>query len=252
MYESYGNIANGGLIIKFNHKKIISDFNKLWFLNTDEEFIYYSDGSNNHCLCRYNDNDPEGTVILKKPCTNVILNGDWLYYINELDHRIYRCLRNGRSESLFLREEVSEFVIFGKNEMIYATKTGDLKCLNGILAKSIHPLNLCIAEGKVFYVDCSNNYFLTYIDLNPANNYREQCVGEIIPTYINSDGQYIYFTDVLKGNAIYRLRNKSDNPVKICGESAGYLHVIDDELFFWNGSVWKHISLEGGNAKEVR
>ena len=251
MYESYGNIANGGLITKFWHKEVVSDFNKLWFMNTDDEFVYYSDGMNSHYLCRYNENDPEGSVILKKPCTNVTLSGDWLYYINETDHRIYRCLRSGRSESLLMREETSEFVIYAKDEMVYATDAGDLKGFAGTLAEGVRPSKLCVAGGKVFYADGSNNNFLTFMNLNPEGSFREQCVGDIIPTYINSDGQYIYFTDALKGNAIFRLHTNGGNPLKICGESSGYLHIIDDRLFFWNGSAWKQISLEGGVAKEV-
>ena len=238
----HGNIANGGLIVKFGNKNIVSDFNKLWFMNTDDEFVYYSDGTRGRFLYRYNESDTEGSAILKKPCTNLVLSGEWLYYINESDHRVYRCLRSGRSESLILQEEVSEFVMIDNHDMIYASETGDLASFGEILAKGVHPCRLCIANGKVFYADGSNNFFLTALSLAPNNN-RVQCVGDIIPTSLNSYGQYIYFTDALKGNAIYRLHTEGEVPDEICEESAGYLHVIDEKLFYWNGLAWKHISL---------
>ena len=248
----HGNISNGGLVAKFGNKELISDFNKLWFLNADDEFVYYSDGGNGHYLCRLNENDPEGSVILKRPCANVALGGDWLYYIDESDRRVYRCLRGGRSESLILREEVSAFVLTGKNELVYAAKTGSLKTLNGTLAENAYPANLCAADGKAFYSAVSDNYFLNCVDIGRKSGCRGRRLCDIIPSFINSDGRHIYFTDAKKGNAIYRLSAGGGSPVKICGESAGYLHIIGDELFFWNGFVWKRISLEGGNAKEVR
>ena len=252
MYESFGNISNGGLVAGFRHREIVSDFNRLWFMNADDEYVYYSDGLNNHYLSRYCDNDPEGSVILKKPCTNVTLNGDWLYYINESDHRVYRCLRSGRSESLFIREAVTQFVMVGKNDIVYATEAGDIKGMQGVLAEGIHPASLCVADGNAYFADGSNNYFLTFMNLHPAASYRKEYVADILPTYLNCDGQFIYFTDALRGNAIYKMHTQGGNPIKICGESAANLHIMDEKLYFWNGSTWKTIPLEGGRAIEVR
>jgi len=251
MEKIYNNMANGGLVLKFKHKEIISDFNRYWFLNTDDEFIYYSDGTDNHYLYRYNENDPDGTVIMKKPCTNVILYGDWLYYINESDRRVYRCLRTGRSESLFLNEAITEFVMYDKNDIIFTTEKGDLKSFEKTLASGINPSNLCFADGLIFYANGFDNNYLTCMDINNGSDEQGIKMGDIVPTYINSDGRYIYYTDALQENAIFRLGLRGGNPLKICGESAGYLHILDDELYFWNNTVWKKVSLDGGNAREV-
>jgi hypothetical protein len=81
MYGNSRNIGNGGLVAKLGNNNVFSDFNRLWFMNSDSEFIYYSDGAS-HFLCKYNESIPKGSVILQKPCTNVTLDGDRLLYIN--------------------------------------------------------------------------------------------------------------------------------------------------------------------------
>lgn len=246
-----GNIANGGLVIQFEHNNIISDFGKYWFMNADDEYVYYSDGTRDNYLCRMSKDDPDGSVILKRSCANVVLDGDWLYYINESDHRIYRCLRVGRSESLITREEVTEFVMYGKTDVIYAPVTGGLRSTSQVLNNDVKPVMLCALGSKLFFADGANNFYLTCIDLNPENGYRKACIGQIVPRYINCYGCFIYFTDAFNGNNIYKLNIEGGAPIRISKESANYLHVIDNYMFFWNGSVWKYIPLDGGDAKEV-
>lgn len=248
----YGNLMNGGLVAEFRHNEIVSDFGKYWYMNADDENVYYSDGTDGHYLFRMSAEDPEGSMILKKPCANVILNGDWLYYINELDRKVYRCLCNGRSESMILNEEVTIFIPYSRSSILYVTASGDLKSQGSILAQGIYPTRLYISGGMLYYADRSNHGFLTCIDLAPDNAFREQCLGEIVPISINGNAQYIFFTDALQGASIYRMGALERKPLKICDEKAGFLHVIDERIFFWNGKTWKTIPISGGNAKEVR
>ena len=247
----YGNVINGGLVVRYMHKEIISDFIRYWYMNTDGESVFFGDGLDRHYLYRTSEEDPEGSVILKKPCAYIMLFGDWLYFINEDDHRVYRCLRNGHSESLMMRDEVVEFLPFGKSNIICVTKAGDIKNLDTIMAKGIYPARLNITGGKLFFADGSNNYYLSCIDLDPAGEYQVKCLGNIVPTSINGCGQLIYFTNALSENNIYRMDVSGGPALKICGESAQNLHIIDRDIYFWNGSVWKKLSLDGGAAKEV-
>ena len=251
MFESNGNIANGGLAVNFRHQIVLSDFNRFWFMNTDGEFVYYSDGTNGHYLCHYNDSNPVGSVIVKKPCTNITLSGDWLYYINESDGRLYRCLKNGRSESVVIREKVSEYVIYGEDDIIYSTHARDIKCEKEIMAKGVSPSMLCIAGGKLFFANGSDGNYLSYIRLDGSDGFHTTRIGDFAATFINSNGRFVFYTDALKDNAIFRMPADGGSAVKICGESAGYLHIIEDKLYFWNGSLWKYIPLDGGVAMEA-
>jgi hypothetical protein len=108
-----------------------------------------------------------------------------------------------------------------------------------------------VAEGKLFYADGSNEFFLSCMDLSPESGQQGRCLGQIVPTSINGGGQYVFYTDALNGNAIYRMGLSGGEPLKICAESAEHLHVIDSRLFFWNGIKWKYLPIEGGNPKEV-
>jgi len=246
----YGNIGNGGLVVELRNSSVFSDFNRLWFMNSDNEFIYYSDGSS-HFLCRYNENDLGGTAVLQKQCTNITLHDDRLYYINENDRRVYCCLRDGRSDELVINDTVKEFVIVEKGYIVYVSKSGDIKNCDGVIVAGVNPVRLCATSDKLFFADGSNNFALSCIDLNPVGDSLIHRIENAVPSYINSMGQFIYFTNVLEGNMLFRLDTETETILKICGESAEYPHIIKDNLFFWNGRAWKYLSLEGGMAKEV-
>ena len=257
------NLLNGGLILNVAGNLIISDIKNyttrfrtetdgmFWFMNTDGGSVYYSDQKRCNALCMMDIDRQKEEVVLDKPCYGLVLNNDWLYYINENDKKVYRCLKNGRSETKIIDAEVGCFIIeeecifYSTPQGIYtSTESGsDREKLSDSLASSMLFIN-----EKLVFSDKNKHNVLTILDLNSDNVNR---VDGIAPSSMNTDGRYIYCANRLNERSIYRVEPEKGNSIRICGESAEFLHVIDNELYFCIYHEWHRMSLAGGQPEKV-
>ena len=223
-----GNIANGGMLAKW-HDEIIFARPHEWFLNTDDDFIYYSNRNEENRLYRKREPKEEGKVLVKSPCSGLTLFGDGLYFVNENDKKVYRCSLEGRGVSRCSDRETTEFVVLDDGEVY----------INSAVRR------LCACGEKVYFADANNDFVLTSIEVKSG---EKVVYSSIKPSYINVYGDDIYYTDRMRENRIYRLGSR----FSICGESAECLHVIDDWLYFLSGKKWKKLSLINfGDAEDV-
>ncbi|MDR2711598.1 MAG: DUF5050 domain-containing protein [Clostridiales bacterium] len=223
-----GNIANGGLLTKWQGEVIFARSHE-WFLNADDDFIYYSNRNEENRIYRKREPKEEGMVLVKSPCSGLVLFDDGIYFINENDKNVYRCSTEGRGTTPHSKKETTEFAVLDDGE-IY---------LNPAARR------LCASRGRVFFADAANDFVLTAIEVKSG---EKEVYSGIKPSYINVYGDVIFYTDRMRENKIHRLDMKN----YICGESAEYLHVIDDWLYFMTGKIWKKISLvDYGEAIEV-
>lgn len=97
-----------------------------WFMNPADDGIYASDQQRGHRLCRI---DPRTGAVepVSQACGGLIRQGDWLYYINEEDRKLYRLRMDGREESRIADEAVEAFAMDG-DEIYYATGLGIRTC----------------------------------------------------------------------------------------------------------------------------
>jgi len=223
-----GNTANGGLLVKW-HDEIIFARPHEWFLNTDDKCIYYSNRSDENRLYCKQDPKDEGKALLKTSCSGVVLFGDGLYFVNENDKTVYRCSTEGRGVTRCSSKETTEFALLDNGEVY------------------INPAarRLCVCKEKVYFADSSNDYVFTSIE---AKSGEKEVYANIKPSYINTYGDDIYYSDRMRENKIFRLGGRHS----ICGDSAECLHVIDDWLYFLVDKAWKRLSLMNfGEAEEV-
>ncbi|GHU50703.1 hypothetical protein AGMMS49975_02260 [Clostridia bacterium] len=222
------NTANGGLAVKFRNDIVFARPNE-YFLNAGEEFVFYSDRNDGDKLYR------SGGVILKRPCSGVILQNGFLYFADEEDKGVYRCTQDGKDLSRLTDKNVSatEFALLPNGE-IY-TNQGARR--------------LFAYENACYFADAKNGFALTKFDSQTGET---SDFPEIVPSYINACGEYVYYTDRRQSNIIYRL-DSSKRSLKIFGGSALCLHVLDDWLYFISDNVWKRVSLSRfGDAELVR
>lgn len=223
-----GNIANGGLLVKWRDSVVFAKPSE-FFLNADEEYIYYSDRSYGNRLYKKCGSNDVGKVILKKPCSGLRLFEDGLYYVNEDDNRVYRCSKEGRNETCFRKEETVEFCILDDGS-IYAPSNAR---------------RLCLCGDKAYFADADSDFSLASAY---TKNNEKQAYPTSKPSYINACDGDIYFVDRAQGNKIFRLGGK----FSVFGESAACLHVIDDWLYFYANRVWKRLSLiHFGEAEDI-
>jgi len=223
-----GNIANGGLLVKWHNTVVFAKPNE-FFLNSDEEYIYYSDRSDGNRIYRKSGPNDVGKAITKKPCSGVTLFNVTIYFVSDDNNKVYRCSKEGKDETTFRGEETNEFCILCDGS-IYAPAAARMLCLCG---------------EKAYYADAGSGYSLACV--NTKTN-EKQIFPTCKPSYINTYNGDTYYSDRAQGNKIFRLGSK----FSVFGESSSLLHVIDDWLYFYTNKTWKRLSLiHFGEAENV-
>ena len=226
-----GNIANGGLVAKWRDTVIFAQPGE-WFLNTDDEFIYYSNRNDKNRLYRKRSVKDPGAPIVKEPCSFVTLFGDGLYYINEEQMKVYRCSTEGKGRALCSGESATEFSILP----------------DGAVYVNPGAKRLCVYGKTAYYADVNNHFALTVTSLQGA---EPKAYPDIVPSSINVHDGSIYYADRMRENALYRL-DPAGARLSIFGAGAEHLHIIDHWLYFINGRKWRRLSLLNfGEAEEV-
>lgn len=265
------NIANGGLVLKANGKLLLSDIHNFngtlvqdigsgettvlesinWFMNFDGITLYYSDQKNGNTLWSHDLSRRNAELLLDEPVYSLVHSGEWLYYVNENDRKLYRCLTNGRSEKRLDDEQVLCFFVQGDN-IFYATQQGIRTCsLDGRGKESIIDavaIRMVMIGEQIAFVDKGNQYALTVLDLRTG---RSSIFDDLLPVSLTTDGRYLYSSNRKNNRTIYRIDVEQGTSIRICGESADYLHIIDDQLYFYSKHDWFRMSLLGGQAMKV-
>lgn len=267
------NIQNGGLILLTDKKLYLSDVKSFsgtneiptnlanhhiaitkgvfWFMNKVGNDLYYSDQKRGHALCRMEIDSRNEELILDKPCYKLLYSDEWIYYINEDDQRLYRCRTDGKHEMKWIDEHVECFLI--EDGLIYYASPQGIRMCNETGAEKE---TICDAVAtsilrlgdKLAFADKSNSNQLTLFDLKTG---LSAVYDRIEAVSMNTDGSYLYCANRLNGNSIYRMDPATGSSIRICGESADYLHVADDELYFCNKREWHRLSLSGGEASRI-
>ena len=226
-----GNIANGGLTVKWRGCVVFAEPNE-WFLNADEDFIYYSDRSDRNRLYRKCGASGERKLVMKEPCSYVTLYEDGIYYINEDHMKIYRCSKEGKGRTLCSGERTCEFGILDYGGIYINPR-----------AK-----RLCVAGHTAYYADAGNNYALTITDTRDAS--ESKYFPDVKPSHINVHDGNVYYTDRMRENALYRL-DPYGARLSIFGAAAGSLHVVGNWLYFISGRKWLRLSLLDFGEAEI-
>ena len=227
-----GNIANGGLMVKFQGGVVFAQPNE-WFLNSDDEYLYYSDRSDKNRLYRKRGVSGEGKLILKEPCSFVTLYDDGIYYVNEDQMKVYRCSKEGKGRTLCSQDRAAEFGILDYGGVYIEPRAR----------------RLCVCGHSAYYADEDNDFALTITDTRSTTGSR--VFPGVKPSHINVHDGYIYYTDRMQENALFRL-DPGGARLSIFGCGAESLHIIDGWLYFISGRVWRRLSLlDFGEAEEV-
>lgn len=263
------NIINGGLIQEHHGRLLVTDWQDysgtylveeerrvplngmFWFMNASNGSLYGSDQFRDHHLIRLDLDSQRAELLAEYPVYGLTLGGEWLYYINESDRRLYRCHLDGRHESRLTDEDTSSFLL-DEERIYYTTGQGIRSCGltgNGREVISEHAaVHMILLDGQLIFGDKKNQYALTMLDLLTG---RTEIHTDIAPNSLNSDGRYLYCANRSNGSTIYRIDPASGTKIRICGDSADVLHIVDGDLYFCNNREWYRMSLFGGQAVKV-
>jgi hypothetical protein len=265
------NIQNGGLILDIDKKQFlcgvtdgsgtyIIDKNNgeiskiediMWFSNVYNKYIFYSNQKYGNKMYRLDIETYRSEKFLDVPCYQLTIFDNDIFYINELDKKLYSYNLTNNSSNKIIDSQINSFIInAGKiiynnqNEIALCTTSGrDREVLVNACA-----LRLIFLNNALAFADKKNNYMLTTINIHTGQKYTYEDISTI---NYNSDGRYIYATNINNGSSIYRIDEDNKACFRIFGDSADYLHIIKDELYFINNKQWNKMVLSGGQASQL-
>lgn len=257
------NLVNGGLIAFAGDEPIVSDFTTFrttyrsvldgmcWFMNVADTRVYYSDQRRRNAICFLDLEDGREHLILDQPSYGIVWDQGWLVYLNEEDGCIYRSDANGKQRDKLFGEKSSGFLLAGG--LLYAATNRGIVCqrMDGAERELITDGITCgmvMAGGKLAYADHANRGRLTLVDTVTG---QIDVMHDYVPISLNTDGHYLYCSNVHRQRSIYRIDPERMSGIRICGWHADYLHVIDDELYFVSNREWHRMSLSGGQPRKV-
>ncbi|MCI3920624.1 DUF5050 domain-containing protein [Paenibacillus sp. TRM 82003] len=253
------NVPNGGLAIRLDDRWLLGDMKTYrtrpaspsggmrWFMNADDDFLYYSDQRRGNALCRSDRESGREETLREQPCSHVFLDRDRLYYINEEDRRLYRCFPDGKEPSRVTEEAVDAFALEGGRLSYAAAKGGIYVCTDsGQERERISDASascLVRVEDRIAYADRNNDFAVTFLD--PVSNETVVIDGAASPV-LNTDGRYVYCANRLHDRSVYRIDPRDGRSIRICGESVEYVHIFGDELLCCIAREWHRMPLTGG------
>lgn len=265
------NIHNGGLAMKKDGYLYLADLHHysgtyiineesgdsvmtdgvLWFMNENGQSLYYSDQARGNRLFKYDLVSSASIQLVDRPVYGLTLSGDWLYYVNETDRKIYRCLKDGSKESCVTDDPAESFLI-DSERIYYTTQQGIRVCgltgSNRELVSEVTAAHMIKMGSRLVFTDKRNHYSLSVLDLETGET---SVHDDITPTSLNSDGRYLYCANRSNDSTIYRLDLESGSKIRICGERADYIHILGNEIYFCSRLEWYRMSLSGGQASKV-
>ncbi|UQZ35414.1 hypothetical protein C2I18_18940 [Paenibacillus sp. PK3_47] len=267
-----GNLQSGGLIHRNGDSLLVTDIkgysgtylihndtsfdiftdSLMWFMNTGEQGILYSDQRRGNRLFLSAPALREDKLVLDKPCGQPVLRGERVYYMDEQDGSLHCCTAEGRHDRRLTEEKVAGFLLLEDETVIYACSQGiRMTGANGRKAETLTPGSagrMIRIGGRLAYADRSRDLELTLLDLGSGES---SVVEGIAASSVNTDGRYLYCANRRNGSSLYRVDPRTGSSIRISGESADYLHVLDGEIYFSHSREWYRLPLAGGEAEKL-
>lgn len=265
-----GNMQNGGLIHRAGTSLLVTDLRHysgtllihndtsfdtftdslMWFMSEDGQGTLYSDQRGGNRLCRYRPDSRREEVLLDKPVMLPTLVGGRIYYIDETDRCLYACDLGGGADRRLSDERVYSFLPMEDGTVLYSSAQGIRRADAGFgRPETIAEASagaLIRAGGRIAYADRERELALTLLDLSGG---QPEPMDAIAASSINTDGRYLYCANRRHGSSLYRVDPLSGASIRISGDSADYLHVLEDDIYFISNREWFRLPLSGGEAE---
>ena len=266
------NISNGALIAKHYNRLYVCDLENyrgtyilaaeggdivgridgvMWFAATLGDRIYYSNQKDNDYLYCLDTVSLSERCLLKKPCGNITVFDDKLFFLDETDSLMYEYDPPTAKVTQLMKEKVFSFIL--REGIFYCAFAKGLLKLDlpgkksAILTDHI-PLCLNHTSNGLVFADRSHDFALSV--LQPGQD-KPREIGQIKTQSIVAGGLYIYAANLLDNRSIVRVDIDSGEAIRFCGEKADKLHMIDGYLYFQNQNdknAWYKMPLSGGRS----
>lgn len=263
----HANTFNGGLVLEAGNQRVMSDLGTYtteiqglpagmaWFMDYDgADGIYYSDQCDDNRIYRWNLDSRFREPVFDGPaCGLKLAGGAWLYFIDERTRHLCRLRtdrRSGGAETVVDQPVICYTV--HEDRIYYSTPARMETCgLDGTHPSALMTASassIVVAGGRLVYADRGRGHVLTIAGLDGGGREELQGAQTLL---LNTDGKYVYFCNHLNDCTVYRMDPATGSVIRIFGDPAAWLHVIEGQMYFWHDRHWHVISLAGGQAQKV-
>lgn len=166
-----------------------------------------------------------GNLVFSSPNTlsDVIVAGDWIYYINDGDgslHRVSVSDPGDGSTDFKISSEKYTDINFVKNNIYAVDTTND--------------------ENKIYKID--------------MNTFATAKVSDVEAKHLNIVGNWIYYRDYLDNEKLYRMSLDGTEKDKLCDDMVYNLNVAGDTIYYKNhsdGDKLYKIGIDGTGGQQV-
>ncbi|MBQ7040065.1 MAG: DUF5050 domain-containing protein [Clostridia bacterium] len=267
-------ISNSGLIAGCGGKTYITDIKRfsgttvvdmfgnsenvipdalMWCSVCVGQYIFFSNQKYNNSLCVFDTQAGQLKQLSGTACRNLVKYENDLYFIDESNKTLMVYNLNDGMVKQFSDSKIEVFAIYG-DALYYSSATGigmiNMKTKAEYAVLSSIGENLGGWNGMLIYSDFKNNGVLSVYNLSDGSFFRIEAVwAESFVTYEN----YIFAINRKEGNSVCRIDIAKGEIMRIYGEVAHNLHILNSDLYFTDkNDNWCKLSVTGDDFCQLR
>jgi len=276
---STGNISNGGLvclngeeiyisspyykhgIYKFlphvhTTLKLTSD--EAWFINIEDNWIYYCNSSDSERLYRINVDGSERRKLIDDSCWYLNVYENIMYYCSETDgYNIYKAKIDGTEKTKLASDQSSHLTLY--NGYLYYCNKSDRSRIYRIDTDGKEKIKIsddeasyfCIGDDWIYYCNKSDN--MRIYKINISGRKREKICSDVSSNLCLDDDR-LYYCNKNDKSKLYRIRCDGSQREKLNDDYSDHINIIGNRIYYCNkndeGKIYK-IQTNGLNRSKI-
>jgi hypothetical protein len=254
--NTYGNIINGGKIALVGGyiyycspadtklyrtdpdgmgKLILTDYPNVFSINASDEWVYYCQEPDQG-IFKVRTDGTEKMQLVDEYCEYLYVVGDWIYYKDDNDMKIHKAKAADGSENTPVSEDtVDSFYTDGDwiffidewsgSSMLHRMRTDGTE--NALLYDG--RCTQAIPEGQwLFFINSEDEYVCRM----KTNGSDFEKLKDIHAGSINVADGWIYFSNILDENKLYKVKTDGNGLTKLSDDEALQISVIDGWIYY--------------------
>ncbi|WDV47466.1 DUF5050 domain-containing protein [Clostridiaceae bacterium M8S5] len=222
-----------------NEATILSDNNPV-DITVKDEWIYYSNYSDNGYLYKIKKDGMNETKLNSDKCCCIQVYDEWIYYRNTVNGCLHKIKIDG-TERTKLNNEDSNYIQVQGNHVYYKMTNSSGSYLYKIKTDGTGKIKLnddnsqCIrVNGEwIYYSNQSDNGRLYKIKTDGSNRKK---LNNNRAWYINLQNDWIYYRNNSINGSIYKLKTDGTYETKLSSDSASYVQVRGNWIYYCNSN----------------
>lgn len=233
------------------------------FINVVGEWIYYIDVSNDENeMYKVKIDGTSRTKLGNDVSMYMVVAQDWIYYMNDSDEgKLYKMRTDGTSKTKVANEIAFEINISG-DWVYYTTLVDSGESEIHKVKKDGTGLTMLCGATSIAYLNVSGEYL--YFETSDLNGERGDImrvkkdganlstICEDTAEYINVSGDWIYYSNASDSYKLYKIKIDGTGKTKINDDDAMFINIVDEWIYYGTGSENQTIKVKiDGTERQI-